>query len=278
MNEPSLILWLILDEQSIKSSHCNCMAGLGEVCSHVGSVLFLLDFYTRNAEKTVTDSKVYWKLPSKTGSKSDDTGVSTLKIDNISFEPAKRTFSNDLSKRAEVVWPGFPARKVHCMEELIECLRELQEIHKKGVTFRVVRPFADEISRMRCRFPLFLDLYDPKIEDDITLESIIEKGKELNFKLTSEQIREIENNEQRSDEWFMYRTGRITSYTAKDVCCVRSYDSNISLIGKMCYPKESQFTSLAVRYGQEHEETAKQVYLQHAMKKHASFRIEDSGL
>ena len=33
--------WLIIEKKGkVISAHCNCMAGLGEACSHVGAVLF----------------------------------------------------------------------------------------------------------------------------------------------------------------------------------------------------------------------------------------------
>jgi len=41
------------------------MAGIGEVCSHVGAVLFYIDAQIRLREnKTITDKKAYWMLPS----------------------------------------------------------------------------------------------------------------------------------------------------------------------------------------------------------------------
>ena len=43
------------NEGSILCAHCSCMAGLGEVCSHMGALLFILDMY-RNTQyqKTTT--------------------------------------------------------------------------------------------------------------------------------------------------------------------------------------------------------------------------------
>lgn len=34
----------------ILSGHCNCMAGLGEVCSHIAAVLFLLEDWGRKSK------------------------------------------------------------------------------------------------------------------------------------------------------------------------------------------------------------------------------------
>ena len=50
----------------IISAHCNCMAGLGESCSHIASGLFFIDAYVQRVNsRTVTDIKSYWVEPSK---------------------------------------------------------------------------------------------------------------------------------------------------------------------------------------------------------------------
>lgn len=44
MNETPLLPWLIIEtDGSVISAHCTCMAGTGEVCSHVGAVLFAVE-------------------------------------------------------------------------------------------------------------------------------------------------------------------------------------------------------------------------------------------
>ena len=48
----------------IISAHCDCMAGLGESCSHVGALLFYVEAVTKVRDnKTVTQEKAYWMLP-----------------------------------------------------------------------------------------------------------------------------------------------------------------------------------------------------------------------
>ena len=48
------------------SAHCaGCMAGLGECCSHIASVLFYLEVVTRqNGRLACTQVKCGWILPS----------------------------------------------------------------------------------------------------------------------------------------------------------------------------------------------------------------------
>lgn len=53
--------WIIADpDGSIFSTHCDCVAGLGETCSHVGALLFAIDDAVRSRDvKTVTSVKAY---------------------------------------------------------------------------------------------------------------------------------------------------------------------------------------------------------------------------
>ncbi len=275
-NEPPVTPWIILDSKSIKSSHCTCMAGLGEVCSHVGSVLFLLEYSSRN-EKTVTDVRAYWTLPSK-GKKPHS--FNNLKMDDISLQTAKKIFENDVKGECEVKWPGSPAKKVHSHDELGLFLNDLQKVHDQGVIFRVVKPFCDDIAKLNRRFPLCLagTLYDENYSNVMNVEEIVKCGRNMNFALTAEQISIIQQNDQRSNEWFLYRTGRITASLVREVCFVRNFNSNISLLKRICYPEQTRFTSSAVEYGHKNEEPAKEAYKRIRSQEHIMFEITDSGL
>ena len=44
---PSLKAWVAIDQSGIVvCAHCNCIAGYGETCSHVASVLFTVEANT----------------------------------------------------------------------------------------------------------------------------------------------------------------------------------------------------------------------------------------
>ena len=52
------------DDGLILAAHCNCMAGLGEACSHVAAVLFFVEAAIKLRDaKTVTQAAAYWLLP-----------------------------------------------------------------------------------------------------------------------------------------------------------------------------------------------------------------------
>ena len=48
------------------SAHCNCMAGLGESCTHIAATLFFIEASVKDIfSRTVTQVKAYWVDQSK---------------------------------------------------------------------------------------------------------------------------------------------------------------------------------------------------------------------
>lgn len=63
MNDPLLQPWLAFEaDGSILCSHCTCMAGLGEVCSHTAAIAFAL-YYHAGSDEACTDRKCMWSVP-----------------------------------------------------------------------------------------------------------------------------------------------------------------------------------------------------------------------
>ena len=60
-----LLPWIISEcPGKILAGHCNCMAGLGETCSHVASLLWANEAGVRDRDSmTLTQKKAYWVLP-----------------------------------------------------------------------------------------------------------------------------------------------------------------------------------------------------------------------
>ena len=62
LSVPPLNAWIALEQSGvIVCAHCTCMAGLGEVCSHIAAVLFLMEANTKMKVKTsCTSPPCYW--------------------------------------------------------------------------------------------------------------------------------------------------------------------------------------------------------------------------
>ena len=57
--------WVIAEESGeVIAVHCDCMAGLGESCTHVASLLFAIESGVHIRDSmTVTQKKAYWVIP-----------------------------------------------------------------------------------------------------------------------------------------------------------------------------------------------------------------------
>ena len=66
LSEKPLTPWVVAEPSGkIVAAHCNCMAGLGECCSHVASLLWACEAGARIRDSmTVTQKSAYWVMPS----------------------------------------------------------------------------------------------------------------------------------------------------------------------------------------------------------------------
>ena len=65
LSEKPLTPWIIAEpDGKIVASNCDCMAGLGESCSHIASLLWAIEAGVRIRDSmTVTDKTAYWVMP-----------------------------------------------------------------------------------------------------------------------------------------------------------------------------------------------------------------------
>ena len=80
----------------VLSAHCNCMAGLGESCSHIGAILFFVATVRIRDSKTVTEEKAYWMLPASLKSVPY---AEVVDINFTSLDTLKRKFDDKLKKK-----------------------------------------------------------------------------------------------------------------------------------------------------------------------------------
>ena len=66
MNAKKLTPWVLIENGTgdVITAHCDCVAGLGETCTHVAALLFKTEAVVRARERTtVTGKPAYWMLP-----------------------------------------------------------------------------------------------------------------------------------------------------------------------------------------------------------------------
>ena len=86
----SLTPWVVAEESGKGIAvHCDCMAGLGESCTHVASLLFAIKSGVCIRDSmTVTQKKAYWVIP---------TGVKGPSTRNKIFWKEKKCFYDGIS-------------------------------------------------------------------------------------------------------------------------------------------------------------------------------------
>lgn len=93
LNEPPLTAWVVVEKEGlVRFGHCTCMAGLGEVCSHVGAILYaLLAAVNKLSGTACTDEACAWNEPSMAAVRT----VGYAPGSQIAFTKAQRKRSAD---------------------------------------------------------------------------------------------------------------------------------------------------------------------------------------
>ena len=102
----------------------------------------------------------------------------------------------------------------------------------------------------------------------------------LPLTITEEQVKHVEEatrDQAKSEEWFHFKAGRISSSTMKACCRTNPSKPSISLIKRICYPSDYKFTTSATTWGCQHEADAIEAYEKIMSGKHKNFKIAQCG-
>ena len=100
MNDAPVLLWMVTEKDgTIICAHCvGCTAGLGECCSHIASVLFYIEVWTRlHGRLACTQVKCTWLLPTYVKE------ISYARVEDINFKSARK-FKEDLDASVKKYW------------------------------------------------------------------------------------------------------------------------------------------------------------------------------
>ena len=267
------------------------MAGLGETCTHISSVLFYLEASARlfGTNKTCTEESCKWIIPSY------QKEVQYLPMKEIDFTSArgkKRTLDDHI--------------KAACMEDVdFEEAGDMEQCKKVGS-----KPTETELSLLFQNLstggtkpgvlsviPEYSDRYVPKssskefppplsaLKDSKCMEmdydDLLTECKLVSVDITAQSADAIEKatlDQSSSKLWFKYRAGRITASRMKSVCHTNAVKPAQSLIKGICYPEVFSFKTKATIWGCQHEQKARNLYFKISNSQHKSFSVKDSGL
>ena len=98
-----VLLWIVTEKDgTIIYAYCaGCMEGLGECCSHIASVLFYIEVWTRlHGKLACTQVKCTWLLPTYVKE------ISYACVEDINFKSARK-LKNDLDASIENIGEGL---------------------------------------------------------------------------------------------------------------------------------------------------------------------------
>ena len=283
MNDASLRPWIIAEKDGcIVSGHCTCMAGIGEVCSHVGALLFAVEAAVKiRNTKTVTEEKAYWLLPSAVPK------IAYKTVQDIDFTSAKTKKKQlDTAIATSTPVPAMKQKKLPDIsgptpEELNHLFSTLKDTGNKPALLSLIPGYAQDYR------PKALDKKYPKVlselyDEHISQEEISDHCENvfLHLNVSEDEARNCEldtRTQSKCKQWFSFRTGRITASRMKAVCATSIEKPSKSLVKNICYPTSKPFTAKQTQWGCDHEKDAKELYIKTMMHEHENFTLSESG-
>ena len=284
LSAPSLKPWIALEKSgTVVCAHCTCMAGLGEVCSHIAALLFLMEANTKMKVKTAcTSLPCYWLPPA---------------MQNVQYAPiAEIDFATPARKRQKM-FGELPdgSKEVVCeisasSSSIVPSDEQLEQFYK--ALSECGKPAILSITPGHCDayVPVQVNGVPPPLSDLFKEEYLTAPYTDLmdqcdqcfkEMKVTSEQACMIEENtrlQAKSKLWFQQRSGRITASKLKAAVHTNISQPSQSLIMSICYPESRQFYSKTTSWGCTHEHTARDAYVTLKKKEHQNFSVRSCGL
>ena len=291
LREKPLNPWSIVNpDGTIQASHCDCMAGLGEVCSHVAAMLFtVMEIVRIRDTQTVTQDPAYWKFPAsvkkveyKEVRDIDFTSAKSLKkkferqLEGQNAEPSS-TPGRHRSKPKEVRPPTA--------DEIAQFLSNLHSTGQRAAILSVTEQYADEYVPTVEQTALPKMLSGLKDTDALTMDygTLVKKANVIELKVTSDEVRNAEvatRGQSKNKLWHDFRVGRVTASVMKQVCSTDPANPSQGLIMALCYPETKQFSTDATKWGENNEKRARGQFMDTLKHKneHVNIDVMDCGL
>ncbi|XP_047136829.1 uncharacterized protein LOC105846151 isoform X1 [Hydra vulgaris] len=254
-NDPTHTPWIAVNNKgSIILSHCNCMAGLGETCSHVAAVLYKLEAAVRLGltSKSCTDVPCKWN-------QNFTKDVNPAPISEIIFysADAKQKIRSNISTASLTVRLNE--------EHQTRFLESIKKNNPKVVALSLFegfqKPFVSFQNYEPARLPKTLrSLYLPSYANLSKENLSIEAEKLFNsLSITTQQLKyleEVTRNQSSSISWYEHRCGRITGSVMHDVLKASIENPPKSLVRKLTKPNFCKSNTPSLIWGRENEEFA----------------------
>ncbi|XP_078685530.1 uncharacterized protein LOC144918543 [Branchiostoma floridae x Branchiostoma belcheri] len=281
IRDKPLSVWVgIQEDGSVITGHCDCMAGVSEVCSHVAATLFYVAKANDMKPKSCTSKPCTWNIPSRKRQ------VTYSEASSINFKRPKHPLLDNTAPNLPTTTATVPCQIQQPTSSMKDNFyKMLSASGTKPALLAIVNGFTDPYipSSVAMRLPsplsrLFKTDYLQLSYSDLT-KKCEEEFSTLAF--STEQVAALEKttrHQSKSQTWFDYRAGRITASNFHPAVRTSPANPSVSLIKRICYPQAYKFSTAATRWGCQHEKTAISSYKEMQLKHHGSFSVEESSL
>ncbi len=257
------------------------MAGLGETCSHVASVLWAIESGIRSRDSlTVTQKKAYWVIPHAIkqvpyATVNEISFVGKKKSQKLLFNtPTPSPSANQLSPSAPSVAStstGECSTKrpplTPSQEEVSVFFASLASTSKHPAILSLIEPYSDKYVPSSLHEALPMCLSELKKPDylEYSYSQLLKVARETPICLTMDQVQAVESKtklQAKTPLWFRMRTGRVTASLFKRVSCTDPASPSISLLMLICHPELNRFKTAVTSWGCEHEKVALSEYFE----------------
>lgn len=261
------------------------MAGLGEVCTHIASILFYLETAARvKGVSSCTQQQCQWVVPSF----QNQIPYSPIKSIDFTSAKAKKRKMDDAVNATPIHSPIAGSKKSFTVlapeeNEFNSFVQKLSQCGTKPSVLSLIPPYADSYipKSLLPTYPKPLsELYQPKFLE-LDYSHLLLECESTDIQLTDEMAMNVERatkDQSTSRLWYKYRSGRVTASKMKQVCRTDPVKPSQTLIKQICYPEAFRFTSTATQWGCQHEKPAREAYMKIMHNLHEDFTVEDSGL
>nr|XP_047144212.1 uncharacterized protein LOC124817832 [Hydra vulgaris] len=278
--------WVALkSDGTVLAGHCNCMAGLGETCSHVGAVLYKIEAAVRIGltSSTPTELPCMWNQLFVR----NITGCLVSKI-NIFSDDAKQKL---IKVSSETVYNNVSTT----YDSKMNFLEEVNSVQPKSVGLSLFGQFSKKffckVKKLQILPPSLRHLYgaDTSLLLDENHELLVSQLALSDADVV--YIEEATRTQHYSLSWLCQRAGRITGSVIAEVYHASFDSSNVNLVRKICQINKSVIKAQALMWGKNHEKDAIEFYknicsgnscrekaLNDSIPIHDDFHVESIGL
>ena len=259
-----------MDDGRILAVHCDCMAGLGEACSHVATLLWVIGVGVESKESlTVTQKSAYWVMPP---------AMKSVPYSPVSLLERRERILKLVFQRLQLHKRSIPPPSNTELSQFFDSLASCSDA-KPAAVLAVVSPYCDAY------VPLSLAPELPMVPSDLYrteylslgYHELLEIAGNTEINITAKQGRAAEaGTRNHSRLWFRMRCGRITASKFKSACHTDPASPSVSLIMVICYPEACRFSTSATRWGCQHEKVALERYT--SQSQHKNLRVSKCGL